>query len=534
MKKLGISYRFLYTAVILGLMLSTSQLAAQPTVYVQELMNVGPVEFINYEGPPTRIDTREQIRAIGYSLGQAVRAGVAQPGALNRYFVIHSVSPPDGDRLDAVIFGIGSGAAVDHIRNVRTIVQGYLQAAYNYSEADAMLLSQFITIYNAVNRGDWDFISARYKTPVLGHVTPQNAGISVRFDEWAGRTRMLIPLVEMGGLSAVDTAAISDMRVIEELRRDDDMGLELRRELVDLLEREAAEAEARAAALQEAARLEQQAIAEERARLEAEQQRIAQEQQQLAQAQAAGELTAAQAAQAQAAITQAEAAAAAQAQALAAQQAALAAQQAEAERQAQFAEQRFDDAQLHREAIAQDQQQIILAQAGLPPQMPPAPQLQGFVTVVIERSGTTLGRLVSIDPVTRQERRSALNTVCARTVTFVDGRLLAVAGERVGQGAVRLVEIDPRSLEMLSQGDYDIHPGSPVWVNGRYLYLITADHENGGRLNLARFDADLAMQARSEVELHPNASVSVQQGSLLTQRADGSAAVLHPTSLAEN
>ena len=489
-----------------------------------------PVDFVNFEGPVIRNETREQIRQIGVSLGQAIAAGQTQAGTLGWYFVINAVSPPDGDRLSADIFGIGAGAAVDHIRNVRVIIQGYLQAAYNYSESDAELLAQFVTIYNAVNREDWDFISGRYKAPVLGHLTPQNVGISVRFDEWAGRTRMLIPLSGMGDLSAVDTAAISDMRVIDELRREDDMGIELRMDLVDLMEREAAEAEARAAALREAAALQEQALAEERARLEAEQQRIAQEQQQLAQAQAAGEVTPAQA---QAAVAQAQAAADAQAQAIAEQEAALAAQQAEAERQEQFAEQRFEDAQQHREAIAQDQQQIIIAQAGLPPQ-PPPPLQQGFLTVVIERPGSTMGRLVSIDPATRQQRSSPLTTVQARTLTFVDGRLIAIAGERVGQGAVRLVEIDTRSMEMVSQGGDDIHPGSLIWQNGMYLYAITADHANGGALNLGRFDRNLVLQARSELTIHPNASISVQQGSLMTQRADGTAAVLHPTSLAEN
>jgi len=495
--------------------------ASHAQVDRQELeRHQAPVNFINFEGPVIRNETREQIRQIGVGLGQAIAAGQAQAGTLGWYFVINSVSPPDGDRLNADIFGIGAGAAVDHIRNLRVIIQGYLQAAYNYSEADATLLSQFVTIYNAVNRDDWDFISGRYKDPVLSHLSPQNVGLSVRFDEWAGRTRMLIPLSGIGGLSAVDTAAISDMRVIEELRREDDMGIDLRREMVDLMEREAEAAEARAAALQEAARLQEQALAEERARLEAEQQRIAQ-------AQAAGELSLAQ-------VAQAEAAAEAQAQALAAQEAALAAQQAEAERQAQFAEQRFDDAQQHREAIAQDQQQIIIAQAGLPPQfLPPALQ-QGFLTVVIEQPGATMGRLVSIDPTTRQQRNSPLTTVQVRTLTFIDGRLIAVAGERVGQGAVRLVEIDTRSMEMVSQGDDDIHPGSLIWQNGMYLYAITADHANGGALNLGRFDRNLVLQARSEVVLHPNASISIQQGSLMTQRADGTAAVLHPTSLAEN
>jgi hypothetical protein len=43
----------------------------------------------------------------------------------------------------------------------------------------------------------------------------------------------------------------------------------------------------------------------------------------------------------------------------------------------------------------------------------------------------------------------------------------------------------------------------------------------------------LVLQAKSATTVHPNAAVSVQQGTLLTQRADGSAILLNPASLAE-
>ena len=95
--------------------------------------NLAPVSFINFEGPHARIETREQIRQIGVGLGQAVKAGGERAGTGPRYFVIHSVSAPDGNKLDADIFGLGANTGVDHIRNLRTIIQGYLQEAYSYS-----------------------------------------------------------------------------------------------------------------------------------------------------------------------------------------------------------------------------------------------------------------------------------------------------------------------------------------------------------------------------------------------------------------
>jgi hypothetical protein len=161
--------------------------------------------------------------------------------------------------------------------------------------------------------------------------------------------------------------------------------------------------------------------------------------------------------------------------------------------------------------VAEDQQQLIAQ--GQPPVPQPVPP--GLIAATIEREGqgAALGRLVSFNPVTReQQRASAMDTVHVRTLTFVDNRLIAIAGERVGQGAVRLIEVDMSTLEMIGQGIDDIHPGSLIWQNGVYLYAITADHENGGALSLGRFDRSLALQARSEVALHPSASVHIHQG----------------------
>jgi hypothetical protein len=85
---------------------------------------------------------------------------------------------------------------------------------------------------------------------------------------------------------------------------------------------------------------------------------------------------------------------------------------------------------------------------------------------------------------------------------------------------------------MVKQGDDDMHPNSLIWVNGSDLYAITNDLKSG-TLNLSRFNTDLILQAKSAVAVHPNASVSIQQGRLLTQKLDGSAAILDPATLAE-
>ena len=169
-----------------------------------ELQDLPPVVFINYEGPHAVLNTREEIRQLGVVLGRQIseREGALAPtlaamtveqkreysykfesGTANRYFIIHCVSGPDGNKMDADILGLGVDTGVDHIRNLRVIIQGYLQMAYNYNERDAALLAEFITIYNAVYRGNWDYFTSRYKNQVIDNLTRDKAGLSIRYDE---------------------------------------------------------------------------------------------------------------------------------------------------------------------------------------------------------------------------------------------------------------------------------------------------------------------------------------------------------------
>ena len=485
--------------------------------------NLAPVTFTNNEGPYAKIESREQIRQIGVGLGQAIKSGGARAGTSGRYYVIHCVSAPDGGKLDADIFVLGSGTGVDHIRNLRTIIQGYLQEAYGYSDKDAALLAEYTTIYNAVYRLNMDYFSGRYKKLVLDNLNPRQAGLSLRYSEWPGNTMMLIPLGTGGGLSSVDTSAISDSRVVEEMRKEDDRGVEQRRDMVDLKEREAEAAEQKAAEIRETVQTEEKAIAEERGKTEQEQKQIAEDRKQLEEEKAAGTVTKEEAAKKEEELAKRETEAEKKSDELDKREEELVVQREEAEKQEQFAEQKNDEAQKDRESIAQDQQTII-DQGELP---------RNLIGAIIERKDSTMGRLIGIDSNSRQEqRRSPLDTVYVRTLTFINGKILAIAGENRGNGAVRLVEINSRSLEMVKQGDDDMHPGSLIWVNGNDLYAITADLGDGAYY-LGRFNTDLVLQAASKVKVNPNATLYIQQGSLLTQREDGGILMLNPADLTE-
>lgn len=590
------------------------------------------VEFFNYEGPVTRIDSRAQIRGIGFTLGTAVRSGSLRSGSESRYFVIHGASSPEGNRLEADIFGLGATVGVDHIRNLRLIIQGYLEGAYNYSAQDANLLAQYITIYNAVYRGNWQYFSATYKQSVLRYLTQDNAGLSLRFNEWPGKTLMIIPLGigNADSLSAIDTTSISDATVLDELRKEGDLSMDQRKDMVEFKEREAEEAELEALRQQQAIAEEEARIAAERAALEAEQARLAQEQAQADAARAQGQLSPEEAERVAQELAAQAAAAGKQEQALNEQEAALAAQREQAERLEAFAEQKRDEAQQDREQIAGDQQGLMDAEdpqrQGMTEEVPEGSsgaeqgspeqaeeesgtedsgedassagniegdtsddgalgaesrrdeqaeeedraedaadqdgsdaagedertteagdtrdtgegdqeqslvavenaQVPGVVGMALTGSATSQGSVVKINPASGVElKRTGLNTINIRTVVLVDKQIIAVAGDG---NTLRLVAIDPDTLEMLYQGEDAIHPESLLWVNGSDLYGIMVSE---GNCYLARFDTALTRQAQSEIKVHPYGTILFQENMLSTQDVDGKAVLLDPIDLIE-
>ncbi|MCL2093338.1 MAG: hypothetical protein FWH12_04000 [Treponema sp.] len=527
MKKVAFPSHLRYTIpIILGLFLLTFSLHAQ--VERSELEGHGPVEFINYEGPYARIETRDQIREIGSSLGQLISAGNQRAGALNRYFVIQSRSAPDGSLLDSDIFGLGIDVAVDHIRNLRLIIQGYLEATYNYSQADAALLASYITVYNAVFRGDMRYFGTRFKQPVMENLSAERAGLSIRYDEWPGQALMLIPIgAGLGGpLSIVDTSAITDARVIEQLRQDPDMGLDMRRDMVDLQEREAEEAARIAAALDSAAQAEALRIAEERAELARAEQQIREEELRIAQERMGADQAELEA------LMEREAAAREHEEYMARMQQDLEEREREAEElrrlaelEAAFAEQRAEEAQEQREQIAEDLQALI--RLDVTQELPGG----GILGASILIPGTSLGRLVRIDPNGGMEiRQSLLTSINVRTVHIIGNRIFAIAGENRGNSAIRLVELNADALTMERQGEDDITEESLLWVNGQNLYALTSD---GANLYLARFSLNLELQARSQISIHPFATLLFSDAGVVTQRSDGTAVLLNAMDLRE-
>jgi chemotaxis protein histidine kinase CheA len=299
------------------------------------------------------------------------------------------------------------------------------------------------------------------------------------------------------------------------------MAIEERRDMVDLMERQADEATQQAEELRESIQQQEQQIAQDRQEAQQQQQQAQQELQQIAQERqqpgADQQVLDVRQEAAEQQLQQAEE----KLEDLAQQDQQLDEQREQVEQLEAFAEEKAEDAQEQRQLIAEDQQSMIV-------QPPPTGDVLGLSIV---SPGSAQGRFVRLDSNSGREIvRSPLNTVNVKTAVQVGGRIFAIAGDSRSGGVVRLVEVNGSTLEMAKQGDDDIAQESLLWVNGQNLYAIT---NTGGSSYMARFNTELALQARSTTTVTPFATVFFSGGYLVTQRIDGSALLLNPDDLSE-
>jgi hypothetical protein len=198
------------------------------------------VDFVNFEGRQREYPA-EVIREIGRSLSQGLDDGKIRSRYANKYSVIHAYDPEIPEMLGADILFFERDAKVNHINSVRLILTGLLEKHYGYRRSDAEILAVFATYYNAIHRGDMAYFSGVYQPVVLDHINKASAGIATHYRDWPGNTRLLIPLTDKASKSdirSLDTSELTEKKVVEELKKRDDRGLDEREKITNLKERE--------------------------------------------------------------------------------------------------------------------------------------------------------------------------------------------------------------------------------------------------------------------------------------------------------
>lgn len=519
------------------------------------------IVFQNYSGPHTIINSVEQIRGIGSALGSEVLASDVEKystaGTKNRYYVIHAVDPKEKENLDADIFIIGESATVDHIKNLRRILSAYLSAAYKYSRSDADTIATYITVYNAVYRGNKDYFNSKYKKIVTDAIASDKLGISLDYQEWAGKTQLVIPLSDVnGGLSTVDTSVISDHQVVKSLQNEDDKGIATRKSMVDIKEREADNAS-------ETAQESQKKTDAENAKLKEEQDKLSQANKEAVQAKndankAQKEADEAQkkadeakkkaaenpndkAAQAEAAKLQAEADKkqaeadkkkaeadkkqdAANKQSENVNEQAKKADEAKSETEAAQAQadKKRNEAQEERAAIAEDQQALMDKESNESGNV-----IYGLKS--IDEVGV-MSEIVKMDAETGSVlKESPVSVIRSRTV-YEDGDFfVAIAGTNFGNGAIKLVLIDKENLEIVKESNEVLSETSVLVEFGGFYYCVI--RENNTFL-ISKYNENLESMKKSAVAVKAATPITITSKGVLATAGDGKPVLLNLNDLA--
>ena len=505
------------------------------------------IEFISYTGPHKIIDSVEAIKGIGKSLGKEIapsRDTSKTANLGNKYTVIHAIDENEIGKFDADIIFINKDANVDHITNLRRIISAYLVSAYDYSEADADTLAVFITVYNAVYRGDLDSFKNKYKDVVVKNLSSNNCGLSVNYKDWPGASEIVIPLydVKNGGLSTIETSVISDKKVVESMKEDDDKNIESRKEMVDIKEREAEKSQEKANAAQKKAVEEQKKLKEEKQKTKEAKAEAKEAEKKSEQAKAEAEEAKKEAEanpedeelQKVAEEKQEEAEAAEQEaeekqEALEEQQKAEATQEEkteEAKEEAKTEQERADkkqtEAQTERKDIAKDQQIVQnneIKEASTP----------SSYGIVLTDEANILSKLVKFNSETGEVIKSSPVTVIRnRTIYKTPDAYIAIAGENEGNGTIKLVLIDIETMEIFAESEETVSDTS-VLVNDGNEYYCVINYD--GDWVVGKYDETLALKLKSKVNVKQSTPITVTESGIVVTDKNGNLKLLSKETL---
>ncbi len=479
------------------------------------------VVFINYTGPQSVVQSKNQIAEIGAGLGRPVAADPSKSGNFGnsaKYQVIHAVDPSQTDKLDADILVIGNNATVDHIKNLRTIISAYLVNAYDYSQSDADTLAVFITVYNAVYRGNLNAYNQKYKTVVMNNLTADKAGLSVNYEQWSGKSQIVIPLAKIGGgLSTIDTAVISDEKVVDSMQEDDDKGVDARKELVEIKEREADEATERAQFEQKKATEENKKLEQERAKFE-EKKQTAERALENLEKNPDSEEAQKEAKEAMEAVKEQE-------EVVKEQERVTFEAQEEAAEQQSFADKKRAEAQEERKEIAKDQKEVIAEEARN------AAVVNTAYGLKLSEDTEMLSTLVKMDADTGRIIKESPVTVIRNRIAYQEGEnFIAIAGKTGGNATVKLVTLDGTNMEIIGESAQTIAENSAIVTHNGYYYAVIV---NGDNYSLGKFKSDLTLEYSSKINVDPSTPIMVTDKGVVVTASNGNLVLLKSDDLSQ-
>lgn len=476
-----------------------------------EIKSVGAnsIVFTNYTGPHKIINTIEEIKNIGRFVAKNLEGKTEGATLDGKYKVIRCQDDSVKNSLDADILILSENAGVDHITNLRRIISAFLVSSWNYSEKDADILATYITVYNAVYRGDLEYFKTKYKEVVTKNLVSNKVGLSTNYIDWPGNTQIVIPI---GSITSVDTSVISDKKVIDNMREEEDRSVDTRKGMVDIKEKEADEAEQKAQEAQKQATTAKKEAEDAKQKVSEENEKLKETQKEAEDAkQKASENPDDKEAQQKASEKEQEVkeqekkVEEAKEEAKEAEQKAEDLSQKATESQSE-ADKKRSEAQNERTEIAKDQQKN-LEDAQKLANMNTAYGLQ--VTDKIEM----LSKLVLVNTDDGTIVKSSPVTLIRNRIVYPEGDgFVAIAGKAISlpnsNEAIKLVILDKENMEIINQSNEVVSPLSVLVENNNNYYCVI-QVEGDTNWYVGKFNKDLQLLAKSSITVWQQTPIMV-------------------------
>ena len=142
---------------------------------------------------------------------------------------------------------------------------------------------------------------------------------------------------------------------------------------------------------------------------------------------------------------------------------------------------------------------------------------------------TLLSGLVKVNTKTGEVIKSSpVKFIRNRTMFQAGDNFIAIAGENSGNGAVKLVQLSPDTMEIIKESNETVSENSVlVQDNGEYYCIIS---ENGNSY-LAKYDGDLNLKLKSPVSAQPATPVTISGQNVIISGSDNRVYVLNKSDL---
>ena len=151
--------------------------------------------------------------------------------------------------------------------------------------------------------------------------------------------------------------------------------------------------------------------------------------------------------------------------------------------------------------------------------------------IILTDEKEMLSRLVKFNKETGEViKPSPVMSIRNRTIYKSDDSYIAIAGEDSGNGAIKLVAIDPDSMEITAETDITIAKDSVLIQDGTDYYCVT---DEKGKSYIAKFGSDLTLKLKSTVEVISCTPITMTSSGLVITDVNGKLKVLDKQDLSD-